>query len=80
MKINNCNNVDDFRRLAKRKLPSHIFHYIDGGSDDEITYKRNTEAYNECFLVPRVLRSVKNIDQGVNIFGKKSLIEKTLCI
>ncbi len=71
MKIDDCNNVNDFRRLAKRKLPSPIFHYIDGAADDEITYQRNTEAYNDCFLVPRVLKSVKTIDQGIKLFGKK---------
>ncbi len=71
MKINNCNNVDDFRKLAKRKLPSPIFHYIDGAADDEVTYRRNTEAYDDCFLVPKVLRSVESIDQGINLFGKK---------
>ena len=35
--INNCNNVKDFRELDKKKLPSQIFHYIDGAADDEIT-------------------------------------------
>ena len=29
-KINDCHNVNDFRKLAKKKLPSPIFHYIDG--------------------------------------------------
>ena len=46
--INNCHNVKDFRNLAKKRLPSPIFHYIDGAADDEITYKRNTDAYEQC--------------------------------
>ena len=46
--INNCHNVKDFRNLAKKRLPSPIFHYIDGAADDEITYKRNTDAYDQC--------------------------------
>ena len=71
MKIDNCNNVNDFRKLAKRKLPSPIFHYIDGAADDEVTYRRNTEAYDDCFLVPKVLRSVESINQGINLFGKE---------
>ena len=37
MNLNKCNNFDDYRRLAKKKLPSPIYHYIDGGADDEIT-------------------------------------------
>ena len=35
MSLQNCYNFDDFRKLAKKKLPSPIFHYIDGGADDE---------------------------------------------
>jgi len=34
MGIANCRNVMDFRRIAKRRLPAPVFHYIDGGSDD----------------------------------------------
>ena len=32
-----CYNFNDFRKLAKKRLPSPIFHYIDGGADDEQT-------------------------------------------
>ena len=39
MSIKNCYNFEDFRALAKKKLPSPIFHYIDGGADDETTLK-----------------------------------------
>ena len=56
MGLKDCHNFSDFRKLAKRKLPSPIFHYIDGAADDEVTYKRNTEAFNEVDLVPNVLR------------------------
>ena len=37
MNLNDCHNFQDFRRLAKKRLPSPIFHYIDGAADDEIT-------------------------------------------
>ena len=39
-----------------------IFHYIDGAADDEVTYRRNTEAYERCDLVPNVLAGVESID------------------
>ncbi len=71
MQINNCHNVNDFRLLAKRKLPSPIFHYIDGAADDEVTYKRNTESFNKCSLIPNVLNNVENIDLGIKVFNKK---------
>ena len=70
-KINKCHNINDFRELAKTSLPSPIFHYIDGAADDEITYKRNTKAFDECYLVPKVLRSVENINLETKILGKK---------
>ena len=71
MNLSNCFNFHDFRKLAHQKLPSPIFNYIDGGADDELTYKRNTEAFNNVDLIPNVLRGVENVDLSTTIFGKK---------
>ena len=71
MNLNDCYNFQDFRKLAKKRLPSPIFHYIDGAADDEITYNRNTAAYNDADLIPNVLRGVENVDLSTTIFGKK---------
>ena len=71
MNLKDCYNFQDFRKLARKKLPSPIFHYIDGGSDDEITLKRNTKSFDDCDLVPNVLASVGKPDLSTTIFGKK---------
>ncbi len=71
MSIKDCYNFNDFRKLAKKKLPKPIFYYIDGGSDDEITLKRNTKAFNDCDLIPNILSSVGKPDLSTTIFGKK---------
>jgi len=71
MKITDCYNFNDFRKLAKKKLPSPIFHYIDGGSDDEKTLKRNTLSFDDCDLVPNILASVGKPDLSTSIFGRK---------
>ena len=71
MKLNDCHNYDDFRKLAKKQLPSPIFHYIDGGADDEVTLKRNTDSFDNCDLVPNVLANVGKPDLSTTIFGKK---------
>ena len=71
MNINDCLNYDDFRKLAKKKLPAPIFHYIDGGSDDEETLKRNTEAFDDCDLVPKVLANVGKPNLSTTVFGRK---------
>ena len=71
MNIQACYNFHDFRRLAKRRLPKPIFDYIDGGADDESTYRRNTDAFETCDLVPSVLRGVGEIDMSVTVMGQK---------
>lgn len=70
-RLKNCHNTEDFRALAKKRLPSPVFHYIDGAADDEITYKRNTEAYEQCDLVPNVLAGVEEIDTSTTVMGMK---------
>ena len=71
MNLKDCHNVEDFKKLAKKKLPSPIFHYIDGGSDDEITLKRNTDSFSKCDLIPNVLAGVDNIDISTTVLGQK---------
>jgi len=71
LRLKDCHNTQDFRKLAKQRLPSSIFHYIDGGSDDEITYRRNTEAFNKCDLIPNVLAGMENVDLTTTIFNTK---------
>ena len=71
MRLKHCHNFQDFRKLAKKRLPSPIFHYIDGAADDEVTYRRNTTAYDDVDLVPNVLAGVEEVDLSTTIFGKK---------
>ena len=71
MSLEDCYNFDDFRKLAKKNLPATIFNYIDGGSDDETTLKRNTESFSKCDLVPNILASVGEPDLSTTVFGQK---------
>ena len=71
MNLKDCHNFSDFRKLAQKRLPSPIFHYIDGPADDEVTYARNTSAFDDVDLVPNVLRGVEEVDLSTTIFGKK---------
>lgn len=69
MSLKQCFNTRQFRKLAKRRLPGPIFHYIDGAADDEVTYRRNTAAYDQCDLVPSVLAGVESIDMKTRVMG-----------
>ena len=71
MQLKDCYNTADFRELARRRMPAPIFHYIDGAADDEVTYRRNTEAFERCDLVPNVLANVATIDMSTTVLGQK---------
>jgi L-lactate dehydrogenase (cytochrome) len=71
MRLQDCHNFHDFRRLARRRVPGPIFDYIDGGADDEVTLRRNTASFEQCDLVPSVLRGVASVDMSVTVMGQK---------
>ena len=71
MNLGQCHNFSDFRTLAKKRLPGPIFHYIDGAADDEVTYKRNSQSFNDVDLVPNVLAGVEKVDMSTEIMGQE---------
>ena len=71
MRLSDCHNFMDFRKLAKKRLPSPIFNYIDGAADDEKTYRRNTQSFDDCDLIPNILQGTDEIDMSVEVLGQK---------
>lgn len=71
MRLDRCNNIADLRRMAKQRLPAPMFHYIDGGSDDEWSLRRNTAAFDDYELLPNYLRDISAIDTGTTLLGQK---------
>lgn len=71
MRLSDCHNFSDFRRMAQQRLPGPIFNYIDGAADDEVTYRRNAASFETCDLVPNVLRGVSEVDMSVTVMGQK---------
>jgi L-lactate dehydrogenase (cytochrome) len=71
MRLTDCHNFHDFRKLAMRRLPGPIFNYIDGAADDEVTHRQNTASFARCDLVPNVLRGVEAVDLSVTVMGQK---------
>ena len=70
MSIKHCNNLMDFRPLAKRRVPRTIFHYLDGGADDELSMTRNTDAFADYELLPKQLKGVGSIDISTTLLGR----------
>ena len=69
-RLRRCVSVEDYRRVARRRLPRGVFDYIDGGAEDERTMRGNVEAFGRYEFQPRVLRDVSNLDTSVAILGR----------
>ena len=64
-------SVSDYRALAKARLPHFLFEYLDGGSYDEETLRRNVEDLRGVALRQRVLRDVSRIDLRTTLLGRE---------
>lgn len=70
-KLSRCFNIADLRKLAKRRLPASMFEYIDGGSDDEVSLRRNTAAFDRYDLMQRALVDVSEVDLSTRVLGQR---------
>ncbi len=65
-------NIEDLRRLAKKRLPRSIFDFFDGAAEDEITLRDNRAAFERVRLAPKALTGVAQIDTSTTILGARS--------
>lgn len=68
-RLEDCFNLHDFVEAARRRLPGPLFHYIDGGADDELTKRANSDAFERYNLVPRYLHDIRQVDMRRTVFG-----------
>ncbi len=68
--LSNALNIEDLRKMARRRLPAPLFNYIDGGSDDESNVLGNVRAYDTAKLIPEYLVDVANIDLSTRVLGR----------
>ena len=64
-------SVSDYRALAKSRLPHFLFEYLDGGSYDEVTLRRNVADLQDVALRQRVMRDVSAIELSTELFGQR---------
>ena len=63
-------NLLELEDLVREKVPGPSLDYIAGGAEDEVSLRRNREAYGHWALRPRVLVDVSNRDTSTTILGK----------
>ena len=68
-RLKDCWNAEDFRAPSRRRLPAPLFHYLDGGADDEWSLENNQSAFDRYQLIPRVLCDVSDIDLRTRVLG-----------
>jgi len=68
----------DYRREAERRLPTQLFHYVDGGAYAEHTLGRNVEDFEKLQLKQRVMHDVSRVDPSDSIFGYEMTIPAAL--
>jgi isopentenyl diphosphate isomerase/L-lactate dehydrogenase-like FMN-dependent dehydrogenase len=64
-------SIAALRDLARRRIPRLAFDYIDGGAEDEVALRGNTEAFDARRLVPRAGVDVSRRDLSVELFGRR---------
>jgi len=63
-------NIEDLRKLAKKRLPKIAYDFIEGGTDDEVGLVTNEQAFREARIVPRYLVDISARDQSTTLFGR----------
>jgi L-lactate dehydrogenase (cytochrome) len=63
-------SIEDYRELARRRLPRVLFDYIDGGSYAEVTLARNVADFQALALRQRVMRDARGLDMTVEVLGQ----------
>jgi (S)-mandelate dehydrogenase len=68
--IDSAINIDDLKRLAKRRLPKIMFDFIEGGAEDEVGLRTNANAFRDLRLVPRYYNDTSKREQKATLFGR----------
>jgi (S)-mandelate dehydrogenase len=69
MKYQDAVNIEDLRKIARKRLPKFVFSYVDGGSEDERTLSGNLDALARWRFRPRTLIDVSTRDTAATVMG-----------
>src|ERR1700739_3802089 len=46
-------SIEDFRPIARQRIPKPVFDYLDGGAEGEVTLRENCRIFNDVTFRPR---------------------------
>lgn len=62
-------NIEDLRRLARRRLPKSVFDYLDGGAEAELTLNENCRAFRDVNFRPRGAVAIAECNLKTSVLG-----------
>lgn len=68
--VSRAQSIDELRAMARRRVPNFCFEYVEGGSEDEVSLRRNRDVFEDILFLPRTLVDVKTRNQRVSLFGE----------
>ncbi|UWP85519.1 alpha-hydroxy acid oxidase [Dactylosporangium fulvum] len=63
--------IEDYRRIAKRRLPRFVFDYVDGAAGDELTMRDNIDAFQKIRLYPNQQVDVSRRSTATTVLGRQ---------
>ncbi len=69
--LKRCHNINDLRKAARIRMPSPMFHYMDGAAEDEVNLRRSCSSFDNYELLPRNLRDISHIDPSTTLLGER---------
>ena len=61
--------IEDFRPIARRRIPRAVFDYLDGGAEGEVTLRENCRAFQDVTFRPRHAVALGKCDLGTRVLG-----------
>jgi len=61
--------IEDFRPLARRRIPKAVFDYLDGGAEGEVTLRENCRAFQDVTFRPRHAVALASCALGTRVLG-----------
>ena len=61
--------IEDFRPIARQRVPQSVFDYLDGGAEGEVTLRENCRVFNDITFRPRHAVSLASCSLCTRVLG-----------
>src|ERR1700692_3431957 len=62
-------SIEDFRPIARRRIPKSVFDYLDGGAEGEVTLRENCRIFNDVTFRPRHAVALADCSMCTTVLG-----------